>query len=447
MSKTSSPDIRDRLLRLGYRETSIQDIQYELETLFKEIDFDKIKQAADYAKEANDTIGLISTLKELMLHLENKGYYRPDFPTKLIKLLVIGLNVRNEDIFAVLDKAGISLEEKRKEKEFLASCAAITQLGYILLSLLVSEVKAASSGAHVFIIIDSFSPDSMVFVDFSMDSVREIDVRHYDRKENCYYLKNPVSGLDGETSSLLTQYYYFFHVSSHIGLSHNIHNNLGIAYDKVGMYEAAIEEQKEALRLDPGYIEVHNNLAVTYSRIGMLEEAIQELEAAIRLKPEYTEAHCNLGNIYAEQGRYDEAIGEQKEALRLNPAHACAYNSLGNIYALQNKKQEAIKEFQRALKLSPDYAFAHSNLGNIYSESGLYEEALKELQEAIRLEPESSQAYYSLGFAYYNLGSYERAAQAFVRAACLAPEMLDCVPDRLSLKVRQGVARLKANSQ
>src|SRR3989304_4983547 len=218
------------LTRIGYSESSINDIMCELEILFVQLDFNKIIQKADSAREAKDTEGLIACLKELMLALENKGFYRPDFPVKLIRLLVNGLNLKNEDIFVLLDKASISQEEKSKEQEFLASCAAITQLGYILLHPLVNEVKAASSGPHVFLLIDSFSPDSQIFVDLSIDSIKEIDIKRYDRKDNFYYLKN--SEGDNYTSELLTDYYSHFQVISGIGLAHNIHNNLGIVYEK-----------------------------------------------------------------------------------------------------------------------------------------------------------------------------------------------------------------------
>ncbi len=435
-------DIRERLLHLGYHDTSAQAILDELDTLFKEIGFDSIKQATDTALEAKDTIGLISSLRDMMVLLEHKGYYRPDAPTRLIRLLVNGLNPGNEDIFAVLDRARIPREEKSKEQEFLASCAAITQLGYILLSSLVPEVRAASSGPHVFIIIDSFSHNSVILVDFSIGSIREIGILHYHRTENYYKLKD-LSGLDEETSGLLTEYYSFFRVTSDIGLSHNIHNNLGIAYDKMGRYGEAIEELKEALRLDPGYIEVHNNLAVTYSRMGMFDEAILELEEAIRLRPEYTEAHSNLGNIYAGLGRYDEAIQELEAAIRLNPGYAGAHNNLGDIYALQKRNEEAIEEFNEAIRLDPDYSPARNNLGSIYAEVGRYEDALREFQEAIRLNPEFPLAYHGLGLAYYSLGSYERASHALINAVYLDPELLEYVPDRLGLKVRQGALRLK----
>jgi len=365
----SFPDI---LKQIGYNEKSINDIHLELYDLCARIEINKLKSAVDAAGQ--DTKALIALLKELILSLENKGYYRPDYPTKLIMLLVNGLNLKGEDIFLLLDQASISPIDKSKEKEFLASCAAITQLGYILLRYLIDQVKAASSGPHVFLVIDDLSPDSMILVDFSIDSIIEIDTSRFENKDNFYILRN-IEGLDNDTTEMLKKYYAFFHLTTDIGLSHNIHNNLGIAYERLGMYESGIDELHEALRLDPDYAEVHNNLAVTYEKMEMAEEAIKELHEALRLNPDYVEGRSNLGNIYARLGNYEDAIAQLKEALRSNPDHAPAHNNLGS--------------------------------------------------------------------AYYDAGSFDRAAQAWVRAVYLEPELLEFVPDKLMLKVRQGVSRLK----
>ncbi|GFO96066.1 TPR repeats containing protein [groundwater metagenome] len=434
-----STDMHELLLRLGYHDPSIQNIICELDNLLKDIGFDELEKKAHDAIDVKDAAGLITIMNELMKRLENKGIYRPDYPSKLIKLLVNGLDLKKEDIFTVLENSSLSGEEIRKEQEFLASCAAITQLGYVILCRFIYEVKAASSGPHVFIVIDGFTPFSMIFVDFSIDSIIEIDARLYEQKENDHYLKNPAS--DNETSRHIAQYYSIFHVTSGIGLSHNIHNNLGIAYDRAEMYKNAIEEFNEALRLDPGYIEVLNNLAVTYHRMGLVDEASERLREALRLRPGYLEAHCNLGNIYASAGRYEEALLEFEAALSLNPNNALVHSSLGNVYAEQDKLPEATREFLEAVRLDPDYLPARSSLGRLYTEQGRHEEALREFQEALKRDPELPEAYHGIGRVYYDLGSFEKSANAWIRAVHLDPELLEHVPDKLLLKVKQGVSR------
>lgn len=438
-------DNRGALARLGYHETIIQDIVDELISLFQELDFDKIRASVNSALEAKDTAGLISELRDMMVRLETKGYYRPDIPPKLLKLLVNGLNLKKEDIFEVLEQAEISDEKKKEEQEFLASCAAMTQLGYILMSNLVSEVKAANAGSHVFLIIDGFSPDNKIFVDFSLDSIREINVQQvYTERDNYFQLKDLMGiPLDEEISRLLTQYYVFFQSTAGIGLSHNIHNNLGIAYDTAGRYKEAEEEILEALRLYPGYIEAHNNLAVMYEKTGRYIEAIQELQEAIKLSPEYSETHSNLGIIFTVVERYDDAVAQLQEAIRLNPEYAPAYNGLGNIYARQNRNDEAINEFQEAIRLDPDFALAHNNLGCMYCKLDRNEEAVNEFEETIELDSRFVEAYYGLGLAYYNLDRFDRAAHALVKAVYFKPELMDSVPDKIKLKVTQGISRLR----
>lgn len=439
--KNNSPYISERLLHLGYRDAIVPNIVDELDNLLNGIGFVEIEQKAREAIDTKDQAGLIDILRDLMKRMENKGIYRPDYPTRLIKFLVNGLNLKDEDIFDIIENSRISNEEKRKEQEFLASCAAITQLGYIIVSRFIHEVKAASSGPHVFIIIDGFTPDSMVFVDFSMDSILVTDAGLYERKDNDHRLKNPVS--DDETSKLIAQYYSIFHITSGIGLSHNIHNNIGMAYDRAEMYGKAIEEFNEALRLDPGYIEVLNNLAVTYHRMGLVDEAIEKLKRALRTRPGYPEAHCNLGNIYTSTGRFGEALAEFEMALSLHPENALVHYGMGNVYSEQEKPTDAIREFQEALNLDPNYLPARISLGTLYSRQGRHDDALREFQEALRLDPELPEAYHGIGSVYYESGSFEKSANAWIRAVYLEPELLELVPDKLLLKVRQGVSRIR----
>lgn len=425
---------------LGYTTKFIEFISKDI----NEFDSESIKQRAEKAFHDRDTDGFIKSLKDLMVLLEGKGIYRPDAPVRLIRELVNGINLNSEDIFQVISRSGLSMEEKLKEMEFLASCAAITQLGYVLLKCIVPEVKAASSGEHVFLVIDSFSPGSNIFVDFSIDSIKEINMDIYDRDENNWRLKKGLdfAAMDKETEQYLTEYYSFFRLVSGIGLNHNIHNNLGLAYDNLGMYERAVKELNESLRLDPGYVEVHNNLAITFHKIRMISEAEKELKVAIRQNPLYIEARCNLGKIYAASGRTEEALCELQEALKINPDSARAHNSIGEIYYIQDRKTDAMKEFNEALRCDPDFLAAHANIGTLLMEFGSYEEAKKEFQKALEIDPDFPEAHYGIGFSHYELKNYEKASQAFIRAVYNSPGLMDNIPDKLILKVRQGVSRL-----
>ena len=432
----------DLLIRLEYNESAIKEIKYELDKLFDEIDFNRMKQAIISAVDAKDNVLLIGKLKELMSSLEPLGYYRPDAPTRLIRLLVNGLNLEKEDIFAILERSDITEDDKRNEQELLASCAAITQLGYILTGCLFNGVRAASSGPHVFLIWEGLSPGSKFFIDFSIDSIIEIDVQKlYDEKNNFYYLKTEVASslLDEETLKFANEYYSFFRVTNGFGLSHNIHNNLGNAYEMTGMYELAIGELKKAIKVDPGYIEAHNNLGVAYYKLGFHEEAIKEFDLAIRLNPEYLEARCNLGVIHASEGRYENAITELSIAISLKPDLAPAHNALGNTYASQEKYEDAIQEFREAVRIDPASALTHNNLGNTYAELKRYDEAAQEFQEVTRLKPKFAEAYQNLGMVYYDMGKFERSIEAWKKAVFLEPAFFKNVPAKIMLKVRQGM--------
>ncbi|MDW7727274.1 MAG: tetratricopeptide repeat protein [Candidatus Methanoperedens sp.] len=439
----SLPGLKNLILHLGYHETATQDIIAELDVLFDEIAFDKTKQAVDAAIQQKDTESLKKSLKDLVTSLEGRGFYRPDYPAPLIVLLVNGLNLREEDIFSVIGKSNLTRDEKLEEMELLASCAAITQLGYILLSCLMPDVKAANAGPHVFLLIDSFSKDSFVFVDFSIDSIIEVPAGIFSGDGENYSLIEDVELPDGETSQLVKEYYSFFQVTRNNGLTHNIHNNIGNTYERVGEFGKAIEELTQAIRLNPGYIEAHNNLAVARFKNGEPDKAIKLLQKAIKLYPRYAEARSNLGNIFLSMQRYDDAISEMEEALRLKPGFAGGYNNLGNIYAELERTDEAIEKFTEAIRLDPDYALAHNNLGNMFAASGKYEMAITEFEEAVRTAPGLTEAYHGLACVYYELGSVDKAVHAWARAVILEPGLMDSVPDSLMLKVSKGVSRMK----
>ncbi|MHC4184018.1 MAG: tetratricopeptide repeat protein, partial [Planctomycetota bacterium] len=53
---------------------------------------------------------------------------------------------------------------------------------------------------------------------------------------------------------------------------------LGYIYYETGKYSFAINEYKKAIELKPDYISAHNNLGIAYKKVGLLEKAKKESE-------------------------------------------------------------------------------------------------------------------------------------------------------------------------
>jgi len=82
----------------------------------------------------------------------------------------------------------------------------------------------------------------------------------------------------------------------------DIRGDFGLALAMVGRLPEAIEQLREALRLNPNSAENHNNLGLTLLASGKARESIPEFEAALRLKPELTGAADNLRRAQAQLG-------------------------------------------------------------------------------------------------------------------------------------------------
>src|SRR5262249_52527536 len=108
------------------------------------------------------------------------------------------------------------------------------------------------------------------------------------------------------------------------------HTFLGWAYSFQGKIDAAIQECKTAIALDPGYGNPYNDIGVYLIDQGKFEEAVPYLERAMRAEryecPFFP--HYNLGRVYEKKGLWRRAMGEYRRALELNPDYVLAAGSL-----------------------------------------------------------------------------------------------------------------------
>ncbi|MGH7917641.1 MAG: tetratricopeptide repeat protein, partial [Candidatus Binataceae bacterium] len=83
--------------------------------------------------------------------------------------------------------------------------------------------------------------------------------------------------------------------------------NLGLAYLDTRQVEEAVAVLRLATLLGPYHPETHYDLGLAYERAGMFGPARQEVLTSLRLDPSQLDARNTLGVIYAEQGDYARA--------------------------------------------------------------------------------------------------------------------------------------------
>ena len=82
---------------------------------------------------------------------------------------------------------------------------------------------------------------------------------------------------------------------------------------------------------------LHLNLASALVQQGNLTEAVEEYRQAIRVNPNNPAAHYQLGTTLSELGWRDEAIEAYRRTLQLDPQHAAARAALSAALAEQRR--------------------------------------------------------------------------------------------------------------
>ncbi|HKV46568.1 MAG TPA: tetratricopeptide repeat protein [Candidatus Acidoferrales bacterium] len=133
-----------------------------------------------------------------------------------------------------------------------------------------------------------------------------------------------------------------------------------------GELERAVRLYKDSLEIHPT-AEAHTYLGWTYHDQGNAEAAIDECKRAIAIDPDFGNPYNDIGAYLIALGRYDEAIPWLERAVtapRYVPRHYPHFN-MGRAYFAKNMLKRARECFQKALDLEPDYGLAQQAVDSL----------------------------------------------------------------------------------
>ncbi|MEK7822466.1 MAG: tetratricopeptide repeat protein, partial [Planctomycetota bacterium] len=214
-----------------------------------------------------------------------------------------------------------------------------------------------------------------------------------------------------------------------------VHVNLGRAYFRKSLFEAAAQEFKKALELDPQQPGAYEGLGLVFMAQGKWEEARSSLEKALAVMGvglseekflRKAEVRSALAQVYSQLGKGDMAIHQWLETAELRLKEIQRLDELGLACFDKGDLQQAFFYWQKSLALEPSLAVAYERLGQLYTRKEMLEEALLVYRNAAglyRKTDKKAQMYFQLGNLHYDRGELEEAISEYRRAVEMEPEM------------------------
>jgi tetratricopeptide (TPR) repeat protein/tRNA A-37 threonylcarbamoyl transferase component Bud32 len=141
----------------------------------------------------------------------------------------------------------------------------------------------------------------------------------------------------------------------------SLHAELGNALRLQKKLDEALSACRKGVELNPG-AHAHNNLGLVLRDLHQLDDAIDEFRQAIRLERDRPKPHNNLGLALRDKRQLDDAVAEFRKALELDPRSAVAHYNLGLVLRDKHQLDDAIAEFLRAIEIEPNLVAAHKDL-------------------------------------------------------------------------------------
>jgi tetratricopeptide (TPR) repeat protein len=208
---------------------------------------------------------------------------------------------------------------------------------------------------------------------------------------------------------------------------------LGIVQQRQSKHEQAVENFREALKIEPDYSPVRLRLADSLLALDKLDESGELYQAVIDKHPGIAEAHYGLGRVLSAKGHMIDSVKLLLRACELSPnfgpAHyalALAYRDVGE--AGKAKEHLALYEKDRSGgPVAPDPLLAnvtalrtdasvHIRRGLDLEKAGRTAEAIAEHERAVELDPGIAQTRVNLVILYGRMGNFEKAYQHYLAA-------------------------------
>ncbi|ETW07866.1 hypothetical protein, variant 1 [Aphanomyces invadans] len=204
-------------------------------------------------------------------------------------------------------------------------------------------------------------------------------------------------------------------------------NARGLAHKALGLYEAAIADFSNCIRLNKRMAVFRLHRAQCYLDTHLFEEAHGDLKLAIRLAPTDPRLLYFDGVALFQLKAYRDSLAKFTTALKWTPPEACLsdlYYHMGLGHASVGEHIQGVEFFTRAIDQTTSRQlktkYLHERAKALQLE-GYYEEAIADFTQVILHNPTNAHAHFRRAFAFKSVGRVAEAAADIETAKLLDP--------------------------
>jgi len=175
-------------------------------------------------------------------------------------------------------------------------------------------------------------------------------------------------------------------------------------------WSGARREFERALELNPNYGTAHYWYSYYYFAMGRLDAAAQEMKRAVDLDPLSLQINTEMGRALLYQRQYDAAIEQERKTLEMDPNFEGAHELLATAYLFKGSYADAITESQ------PVERWSGFVLARAYLKSGKIGKAQKVVVDLKELSNKQYVSAQRIAQAYVGLDDKQRALEWLEKA-------------------------------
>jgi len=190
----------------------------------------------------------------------------------------------------------------------------------------------------------------------------------------------------------------------------------------MGDYYTSLDKFKQALSINPSYVDARKGMAEAYFLLQEYGEALTHARLALKGAEKRVDILTLLGRIYLGLNRMDEADKQFQKALVIEPNNTDAAYGKAEIAVFQGNYSEGTDLFERSLAVNPDSRRALLSLALLHERNGESRKSVHYLNRALEIYPQDSTVL-SFAINYYNRNEdWKKAESLALKWQALDPD-------------------------